>query len=201
MATGIKNAGVRTEIRRRFTVLDGMIAVAAMAAEFGLIRTLDLGFDWEFHSKIWTETRWFFRSWAIDKLVFQIFLLGVTPALCTTLAAFAYRLRSPRPGWRRVAGQSGMAAILAAVIAWMTTLPWLALRLSGAPEEVVYGFVGINLGLIAVLAGFGVAARWGMLLLARRWRSEPSWIDRLGRLVGVVWMALGLWAISLRMVC
>jgi len=197
MALGIKKAESRAGFQRRFTLLDGMIAIAALAAELGLIRSLEFGFDWEFHSKIWTETRWFFRSWAIDKFVMQIFQLATTAALCSTIAALAYRLRRPRPRWRRLAGQPGTAAIMVAVASSTMTLPLVALRFSESPES----SAGTFLGMVAILAGFGVATRWGMLLLARRWQSEPSWIDRLGRFVGVGWIALSLWAIGLRMVC
>jgi hypothetical protein len=37
--------------------------------------------------------------------------------------------------------------------------------------------------------GFTVAAIWLLLALSGRWRPERSWIDRLGRLLGLVWMA------------
>ena len=37
--------------------------------------------------------------------------------------------------------------------------------------------------------GFTVAAIWLLLGLSGRWRPEKSWIDRLGRLLGVVWIA------------
>jgi hypothetical protein len=28
---------------------------------------------------------------------------------------------------------------------------------------------------------------WGAMKLTKRWRSEPSWIDRVGRVLGVWW--------------
>lgn len=37
--------------------------------------------------------------------------------------------------------------------------------------------------------GFTVAVVWLLLALSGRWRPEKSWIDRLGRLLGVVWIA------------
>jgi hypothetical protein len=38
-------------------------------------------------------------------------------------------------------------------------------------------------------AGFAVAGAWLALALGGRWRPEPSWIDRLGRAVGWLWIA------------
>jgi hypothetical protein len=40
-------------------------------------------------------------------------------------------------------------------------------------------------------ASFCVAGAWLTLALARRWRPAPTWPDRLGRLVGVLWVAAG----------
>ena len=37
-----------------------------------------------------------------------------------------------------------------------------------------------------------VAGTWLVLLLDRRWKPEPSWIDRAGRLLAVYWLTAGL---------
>jgi hypothetical protein len=37
-----------------------------------------------------------------------------------------------------------------------------------------------------------VAATWSLLLVNRRWHPERSWIDRLGRFLGLYWLAAGL---------
>jgi predicted transporter len=36
-----------------------------------------------------------------------------------------------------------------------------------------------------------VVATWSMMALDRRWRPEPSWIDRTGRLIGIYWITAG----------
>jgi hypothetical protein len=33
-----------------------------------------------------------------------------------------------------------------------------------------------------------VALSWILLALGRQWRAEPSWIDRMGRAFGAVWI-------------
>jgi len=37
-------------------------------------------------------------------------------------------------------------------------------------------------------AAAGVAGAWLILMLAGWWRPEPSWIDRLGRVLGLFWV-------------
>ena len=38
--------------------------------------------------------------------------------------------------------------------------------------------------------GFTVAGAWLALILIGRWQSEPTWIDRLGRAIGCLWIVL-----------
>jgi hypothetical protein len=38
-----------------------------------------------------------------------------------------------------------------------------------------------------------VMAAWAALILGRRWRAEPTWIDRAGRCCGFYWIALALY--------
>ena len=51
------------------------------------------------------------------------------------------------------------------------------------------GCWGIQMAAFSAPCGFTVAAIWLLLGLSGRWRPEKSWIDRLGRLLGVVWIA------------
>ena len=41
------------------------------------------------------------------------------------------------------------------------------------------------------MIGSAVAVSWLILWLGGGWRAEPSWIDRLGRLLGVFWIVFG----------
>jgi hypothetical protein len=38
--------------------------------------------------------------------------------------------------------------------------------------------------------GLAVIGAWLVLASGRRWGAEPSWIDRLGRLLGACWIGL-----------
>ncbi len=51
------------------------------------------------------------------------------------------------------------------------------------------GCWGIQMAAFSAPCGFSVAAIWVLLALSGRWRPERSWIDRLGRLLGVAWIA------------
>lgn len=51
------------------------------------------------------------------------------------------------------------------------------------------GCWGIQMAAFSSPCGYTVAAIWMLLALSGRWRPERSWIDRLGRLLGVAWIA------------
>jgi len=40
--------------------------------------------------------------------------------------------------------------------------------------------------------GLAVAATWIVLFFSGRWRRSADWIDRMGRVVGVLWIVIGL---------
>jgi hypothetical protein len=45
---------------------------------------------------------------------------------------------------------------------------------------------------VPTLIGLAVSVSWMTMLVGRRWRAEPSWVDRLGRSLGVFWIMGGL---------
>jgi hypothetical protein len=40
--------------------------------------------------------------------------------------------------------------------------------------------------------GLAVAVAWIFQALAGRWRPAPDWSDRIGRILGIYWIAVGL---------
>ena len=42
------------------------------------------------------------------------------------------------------------------------------------------------------LVGIAVASTWFHLILSRRWTRPADWIDRVGRVVGIFWIVIGL---------
>jgi hypothetical protein len=66
---------------------------------------------------------------------------------------------------------------------------------SSVHERAYVGYPGFPFGgrVLTVLGdriGFAVAGVWLALLLVGRWKAEPSWIDRLGRALGCLWIVL-----------
>jgi hypothetical protein len=133
----------------------------------------------------------------------------VAPHLAAlTIALLVLRMRSPRPPVRRLARQPGTvacmvaSAVLLVVACWvgMTTATGRALEFSEhATKDLVHSRgsfslypSGRNLVVYADRIGFAIAGAWLSLWLAGRWRSEPTWIDRLGRAMGWLWLILAL---------
>jgi hypothetical protein len=100
----------------------------------------------------------------------EMFLVGMTPAF------FVLRLKRPRPPLKVILRNSGTLAGLAIVFGffWVTGLVYLCFPESLRSETGA-----------AIVAGETVAFVWGVMALCRRWVAEPSWPDRIGRLLGI----------------
>jgi hypothetical protein len=89
------------------------------------------------------------------------------------------RLRRPRPALRSLICQPGFVACAAPVVIVLATMPLALLPLSGLAGQVIEVVAQVLLVVTAPLA-------WALLIATRRWNPEPSWIDRLGRILGVL---------------
>ena len=92
-----------------------------------------------------------------------------------TMAQPLFRLRSPRPPSRHVVREAGFVTCVAALIGYLVTLD---VQLVGDIVLTPGAFVGLALLLM-----------WPALGLPP-WHAEPSWIDRLGRAVGLGWIVV-----------
>lgn len=186
---------MRTDVRRKFRVADGLILVAATAVGLApsrwLAPDLTLGQLSEYATKpIDGRSSLTF----ILQLTAELSSFAVIPGLVSwTLACLLLRLRRPRPPWRRLSRQPGMMACLIATIAiGLSTV-------CGAIGWVTAYQRGDSLGwlvgqIIAVSPRTGAAVFWCWVTMALsgRWRLEPTWLDRLGRLLGFAWLAMAL---------
>lgn len=97
--------------------------------------------------------------------------------VCLSPALLWLRLRKPRPDWRALMRQPGTVACLGGVLTLVLVMSLFVL-----------------VGSLVVLSFAIVPVAWSVLAASHRWRSEPSWVDRSGRMVGVGWTASALYA-------
>jgi hypothetical protein len=170
-----------------FTLRDAMILVAAAGPAFAmsassLVSTALCWNPWQqFYGSFgpyWRRVpgcalvEWFGGpEIKVDEVV--LVLDFVFPLLMLeTLAILVLGICRPHPEWRALLGQPGAVACGAASLMIVGVL-WAAefgVRLSPA------------------IVGGAVGAAWIAMALLCGWRSEPSWVDRAGRLLGGIWL-------------
>jgi hypothetical protein len=176
-----------------------MVLVAATAIGFGLVEGLSALSDGDLSwravyeafldlprpsgSALWRE---------IVELCWTIIALSVPHATMWTLALIPIRFMGPRPPWLRLARQPGLIAAVASGV----TMVFIGAQflVIGLVVDIRYlsSAIASQVVLWPILIGLAVAVSWMTLLIGGRWRAEPSWIDRLGRVMGVGWIVAGL---------
>ncbi len=203
---------------RRFTLGDGLLAVAALAAGFAMVRN-------------WTQPHWcadpahmysFPRAAASTaRQVYQAVAVGGTwtiPfAMAFTPVILVARFRRPRPQFARITQEPGIIASAAAMVIMVIrplqevpafllqylTITSSPIQLPSPPFIRWNGPPPPSLGqaiqnavleafpfFTAPLVGIAVLVAWLVLLANGRFRPEPDWVDRSGRVLGIYWMAL-----------
>jgi hypothetical protein len=186
-------------LRRRLTLRDLILMVAAAALALG-------GFQFAVTHVFpgWLDyTRW--PGWIArpSPRVVLYMLSDATAPLIALAGAWTglllvLRALPPRPSWRRASRQPGIAACAAALLAML----WVALA-AGVMFAILslfpawrYDRLWFVQNLFAAhvfpLVGLAVAATWLHLVISRRWTRPADWIDRAGRVVGILWIVIGL---------
>jgi hypothetical protein len=167
-------------IRRRFSLSDAMILVAATAMGLGGILTYSPDYYTWSYAPI-PPSPWL--AWSSVVLAHWAFYVSPLPA-AWTLAALVLGLRSPRPPLHRLMRQPGAVAGSAATMLILIGVVHYLLDLHNPSwHEIPFEYTSFSVG-------SGVGAAWLTLALSRRWSPEPSWVDRLGRGLGVYWIAM-----------
>jgi hypothetical protein len=169
---------------RRFTLLDGMVLIAATALGFGAART------------VWYSLTAWWNPWTT--ICEAITAVG----LPLTFGVFGLFWRGPRPETRELALRPGFAACLAVgvPVAWRTfeVACWLISDafLHGDHGPIDWSLPGVlTYWLNSILSeasqhGTYVATVWFVLILGGHWKADRSWVDYAGRALGMFWIVL-----------
>jgi hypothetical protein len=168
--------------RRSITIADVMILVAATAGGSALSKTVDFS---QHPSSGWGEiinrcmtadmrTYPFLLSWAPTVLI-----LGLVP---------------PRPRLRKIFRQPGMVACGSATLAIAIELiPTVVLGPTIGVEYAIKKGLHHTLPVLVLscarYACFSIVGAWATLALSRTWRRGRTWIDRLGTVLGIAFIA------------
>jgi hypothetical protein len=183
-------------IKRPFTLLDSMTLI--MAAAIGLTLTrYPLGYFFQPASttvKSVTTSRSgaSFADTSIRQAVSAVArgsTLVYPLVFAFTIAALVLRFKRPRPQLRRIFRQPGtvgcFAATLSFVFAFLIYTP-TTLHTLGDPR---FNSWMLNVWLFTSrMTGVAVASAWLALALCGQWRSERTWVDRMGQLLAGSWI-------------
>jgi hypothetical protein len=189
MATEVEAKERVSVPRRRFTLLDSMILVAATAAGYAVVQWSSPLFG---VGAILDLLREMVSSGDIGATVALLSLIAMPVMASWSLALIPLRLIGPRPRWRRLARQPGLVAALAVATALGFVAMLTAVIFLGRAWGSLSGFEDLALIFLPVVFGMAVLAAWVALVAGRRWRPEPSWVDRLGRALGLLWILIAL---------
>jgi hypothetical protein len=183
---------------RPFRLTDAMILVAAVAAGLWVNRSdghMLLGWRWNSYDETTGDLQ-----------------RAVPHLVALTIAFVGMRMRRPRPAIRRIAREPGAAACITASAALLVVATWVGMAAAAGRhvqfmQMVTYLANGIGHGMGGEIShlpdgrlftiygdcvGFAVLGAWLFLLFSGCWRPEPTWIDRLGRALGALWIVLTL---------
>lgn len=171
---------------RRFGLGDAMILISAVAIGTALART---------------PVAFFLSRPAVnsaDPPLRRLFegIRGASMTLYPAMTSLTYAtvvlgLRRPRPSFHRIFRRSGMIACAAATVGslyvFLTWAPTLLQTWGGG------NFAGMLYNVWSMTSrqcGDTVIGAWVALALGGRWRSERTWIDRMGRTIGAIWIGV-----------
>jgi len=156
---------------RRFSAIDGMIVLAASAGGLVMARTwLQATSDMNPLGLSPFNARIIAASWVLVAL---------------TIAVIPIRFVKPRPSLKRIVGQPGFQASIAACVVVVIHVFAAGYSLLPPLKSPADFFLSVQ---PLFFTGPAVATVWVILALGGGWRAEPSWIDRCGRWLGWTWV-------------
>jgi hypothetical protein len=183
---------VKTSIRRPFRLRDGMVLVAATAVAFTIFRQ-GLSGAVNFSTFGGVGEQWLFY-WMHQIVPF--------PAIWS-IAILAIAIFDGGTSRRRKLRHSGSVACCAAVMVLALTSSIAsgfyalhALEEIGAIPRVFshardsHAMPPFANAPMEEIVGTAVLGAWSVMAASGRWRSQRSWIDRTGRVLGSIWIGL-----------
>jgi hypothetical protein len=173
-----------------------MTLVAATAVGLGLARGV--------HDELWSQTNMSNGSvGAVLLAAARWTALGSPLLMAWTVALLPLTVPRPRPNLRASLHRPGTIACGAATLAMaigavnttaLLVVVWIKQSLGryepdGIIETLVQCLIhgaGIGMG----MPGLAVTVAWATLASSGHWQPGPDWLDRAGRCLGVVWIAL-----------
>ena len=188
-------------VRRKMTLLDAILLISSAAIGLGLLelshRTLFKGQIWLVDQGVPNVVTWSTIQVLVTCSDVSVFMIPVVAPW--TFLLILLRMRQPRPSWPRLWRQPGMAACLAAIFGWLwTVIPLLLAMNVGSvarsrriitPEDWAQRYLGDE---VFMYVGLAVGATWFLQYMSGRWRMPADWSDVMGRILGVLWIVIGL---------
>lgn len=175
-------------LQRRFNLVDLAILVLAMAV--GLVATrqdLNAVFSWP---KDFLESSKEFYLWTNPLLLSKAVIVEVW-LMAWTAGWLALQLRQPRPRLRQLSRHPGFLACFSSVVITLVSGPLIWAIISsgssgtnGCLDREVWG------ELVSSQIGAAVLAGWSLLIASGRCRIRTGWLDRVGQLLGLFWVAM-----------
>jgi hypothetical protein len=163
---------------RPFTLSDAMILMLAVSLGLALARA-GIVFLWNYIRSVPLNQ---FRTLAVALALVRTLNTLILNFLFFLLPTFLIlRLKRPRAPFRLLILEPGFAACAAVLTVFIGCLPLVLLARSGIAGQIIE--IGGQVLLVAA-----IPLVWITLIATHRWKPESSWIDRLGRILGVLWM-------------
>jgi hypothetical protein len=175
--------GVSRRHERRLTLADLMLLVAATAPGLAVARFADtLGL---YDERVT-------RGAGKVRLALEAMYVFGTPVLIPwTLLVLFLSVRGPGPSLRRVAGRPGFVACACVVLTILIQAPALIVRASLIRSFSEVGTLYVRAtGAISENSGELILGAWLALALAGRRRPGPSWADRFGCILGIIYILI-----------
>jgi len=189
---------------RRFNLFDAIVLIAATAVAltaYGYSPLFYIRFFIGDFRQTWNARPTFHASLYHTLVLVQMSVWALLLPLLSswTIALLPLRMMRPRPRWRRLTRQPGFIACCVAslVLVVETSLSVLILGSMHTHYTVktwgqawTIAFSGDGFRQMGSRPGFAVAAAWITLAMTGRCRPASDWVDRLGRVIGWIWVLL-----------